>query len=508
MFGFSQSHQKYFFFFLYPSYLRFAIMGKKSKNKKSVYNFDSTIDSIFLQDGLSVNKEWFIQQVSEYVKMIEQSSNTGLSELIKEQIQAQKQNQSIKYFSKTEQGFKINNGEDLPMGSIALLSLKGVMRMEDTWFSRGINSLCREIQLCNSNPKISAIVIQGDTGGGLNIAGQFLKNTIKDSHLPVVTYGHFLASAGVHGTAPSDHIMLAGGSTEMGSIGSMTTVNKRFVKWYNGNYEDIYSKVSPKKNHEFRELLKGNKGPLIEGVTNSAISFQNEMKKYRKLNPSKQEETLQGGMFFAQDAIDRGLADSMGTLNDAIKMAYKLANNNKSKNSNTMDFKKYYMALIATLNVVFGATFDTSENVDPEKLNAEMDLAGKMEAFKQGIIVDANKSVNTLIEGLKKANEDLTKKVDELSKNQTTTDEELTKKVDELEVKYSALSDQNVKLVKEKKDIETQLANIQGNQNAGTAGGGDDAGDNAPPTPPKESALSKFNAQLNELQEVEGESTY
>ena len=509
MFGFSRSHEKHFSFFLNTYCIRFANMGKKSKKKnKVVYQFDPTMDSLLLQGGLSVNKDWFIQYIAEYVSRIDQaSSNQSMGELIREQIKIEKENQKVKYFSKSEQGFTLNSNEDIPRGSIALLNLKGMMRIEDTWYSKGVQSLCKEIQFCNSNPNVSAIVLQVNSGGGFSTAGQMLKNQVKDSHIPVVKYSHFSASAAEHGTAPSDHIMLAGNSTEVGSIGSMVTVNKRFIKWYNENYEDIYSKVSPKKNHEFRELLKGNKGPLLEGVTNNAISFQNEMKKFRKLDPTTQEDTLKGGMFQASEAIKRGLADSIGTLNDAIKMADKLANNNKSKNSNTMNYKASWIALVATLNTLFGTSYDNSESANPETVNSEMNLANVMESLKQTVVTETNKTMNTLIEVQKQSIVDLTAKVKKLEESQNTTDEELTKKVDELEVKYSALSDQNVKLVNEKKDIEKQLANIQGNQDAGTAGSGDDAANTAPPTP-KESSLAKFNEQLNELQEVEGESTY
>ena len=501
---------------------RFAGMGKKSKQKSAkkvtTYRFNRGVDSVFLHTEWAIDEMWGLQQLARYTDQVDQvSHNSELGGLLMEQIKLQKQSQVPQYLAMSDGGAVVRHNdesEDIPKGSIALLKLKGVMRMDDSLSHRGVSSLCNDIQLCNANPNISAIVVEVDSGGGLSLAGQMLKNAVADSHIPVVAYGHFVASAAVHGTAPADHIMLAGNSTEMGSVGSMVTVNKAMVQFYKENYEDLYSTVSPNKNFAWREYLKGNKGPLIESVTKNAQSFQNEMRKFRNLNPSMENETLSGGMFLADDAVQRGLADSVGTLNDAILLAHRLGNaatdninSINHTNNNTMNYKASWIALVATLNAMFGASFDNSETANPETTNAGMDLAGKMKSFKDSIIAEVSTNLNAMIANLQKDNAALTAKVAELTAAQSTETADVTDlaaKVASLETNVAALTDQNTKLIADKKDIETQLAQMQGKPDPANT----ETSDAAPANPAPASSVGKFNAQLDALQPLDGESKY
>lgn len=143
-------------------------------------------------------------------------------------------------------------------GSILHLKLSGTMRSEDGLCSRGINSLINDMYDGFSAKNIDGIFMEVDTGGGESSAGHKLHNAMLDKNKPILTYGHRIASAGIMGTLASDEIVAL---------------------------------------------------------------FQSEVAKFRNLSGSDEykEKTLSGGMFYANEAKNRGLVDYIGTKNDALR---------------------------------------------------------------------------------------------------------------------------------------------------------------------------------------------
>ena len=486
-------------------------MGKKSR-KNNHFFFNRKVDSLLVSRTWAIDERWGQQQLMKYVDQVDKISEGGeIASITLDQIKADRKSQSVRYVENI--GDEFSDLENSKEGAIAILKVDGVMQMQDSLSHNGMESVCNDIRKCNaSGSGIKAIVIEGNSGGGDPLAGQLLDNAIIDSTIPVVGYGHLVASAFVRGLAHADHIMLSGKSAMMGSVGSMTIVNKKAAEFQRDNYEDIYSKVSPDKNVEWREYLKGNKGPFIQSTTEGAIIFQNHIKEARNLNPAMEKETLSGGMFRGESAIERGLADSMGTLNDAIKLASNLAENKiQIKNSQNMNYKNAWMSLVVTLNSLFGTKFDNSETANPEDVNQGMDLNTQMENLKNSIVAEATKNMNSTLEALNAKVAKLEADNKKLAEGQQSTDEDLTKKVNELTTKVesqstqiSALTDQNTTLLTDKKDIEVQLATLQGKGDQGTGGEGGQEGNTAAGIGER-TAVSKFNENLNALQEIDAD---
>lgn len=204
-----------------------------------------------------------------------------------------------------------------PPGSYAHLRLQGVMRSQDGMSSRGVNTLIDDIHAANQNPNIEGILLEVNTGGGESTAGAMLQSVIADSPKAVVTWAHFMGSAGVRATLPSDEIVASSEGAEIGSIGTFVTLLRGFSNFYNANYQDIYADKSPNKNREFRQLLGGDMSGLKEYVNRTNEYFLNEVAAYRPLKGDV-AHTLSGAMFFAREAKRRGLIDSIGSYNYAL----------------------------------------------------------------------------------------------------------------------------------------------------------------------------------------------
>lgn len=163
--------------------------------------------------------------------------------------------------------------EQTPPGSFALLKLNGVMRSGDGISSKGVSSLIRDLNAAYDNPNIDGILIEANTGGGESLAGTMLQSAIEESPKPVVVYAHMLASAGVRGTLAADEIIASGTGAQIGSIGTYITLDKDFARYYTRWYEDLYADKSSNKNRDFREYLKGNMDPLRQSINRSNDNF-------------------------------------------------------------------------------------------------------------------------------------------------------------------------------------------------------------------------------------------
>lgn len=218
---------------------------------------------------------------------------------------------------------------DSRAGQIALLQLSGAMMQDDFLSTKGMRSFADDIRKADQNPNVSGIIIEANTGGGELLAGQTLRNAIKDTSKPVLVYAHYLASAGVWGTLFSGHIMAAGKGSEIGSIGVYTALSKEFLSAYKDQVLSVYSRKSPNKNADFRALLDGDTGPLQDNITHADEIFMADVRRNRPL-AGDIDDTLAGGMFYADEAKDRGLVDSIGTFQDAIAQIQRMIRNQKN----------------------------------------------------------------------------------------------------------------------------------------------------------------------------------
>lgn len=239
---------------------------------------------------------------------------------------------------------------------ILLMPINGVLFKTDFCGSPGTATIAQWYEQAGADPAVKGIVEVVDSPGGQAEGTAFLAqvkakvNTTK----PIVEFvNEMMCSAAYWVGAKSNYIYVAVPTAIIGSIGTKLTYQKS-VK--DPNVVEIYPKTSSLKNNIFREADKGNIEPMTEHAAYLDSVFMQDMKASRQ---NISEQALLGQELFSSDAIANGLADEMGTLDDAIAKCIELADATTSTKSiqtiktyNQMQFNELQLgATLATLGV-------------------------------------------------------------------------------------------------------------------------------------------------------------
>ncbi len=221
----------------------------------------------------------------------------------------------------------LQNRDAIRPGSTAVLKLQGVMRSQDGISSYGMDTFTGWLRDAYENPNISSIIIESESGGGESAAGTKLQVALSERNKPVIAWAHMAASAAYRGLLGIDEMIASSEAAEFGSLGTFIPIDKKALQEYRERYQFIYSTQTPEKNGGQRALIEGDSGKLQEYVDKLTTQFHNEVKNMRNLRGSASEvkNTLSGAMFPALEAKQRGLIDSIGNFQYAMKRAKKMA---------------------------------------------------------------------------------------------------------------------------------------------------------------------------------------
>lgn len=210
---------------------------------------------------------------------------------------------------------------NVPEGSIALLKLSGVMRTQSGFSSPGVDRLATDLRAAYNNTNIRGIVLETLSGGGESMAGNVLKSALSEKNKPVVGWGHLVASAAFRALTGTDEIVLSSMSAEVGSIGTMISMDTKELNKFRERFTEFYGSDAPNKNGEFRKAMAGDFSAIQERVDILTREFHAEIKRDRPLqgDAAKIKETLSGAMFNATEGKKRGLVDAIGNLNFAVR---------------------------------------------------------------------------------------------------------------------------------------------------------------------------------------------
>lgn len=216
---------------------------------------------------------------------------------------------------------------EFPEGSVAIVNLRGELTKYDGLCNFGAMSIANLMRLLGVSKNISGVVLDIDgPGGAVNAIAPVLDaiKFVQGQGKPVVVHGDLVASAHLYIAVYGDHFMLDNRiGSRAGSIGTLIqfTDYREYWKQLGVTIRTIYAPESTHKNQEYEKMLEGDDEPMKQQMLSPlARNFQEAVKLQRggKLN-LKAEGILNGAMFWAQDAVDNGLADSIGTLGDAIQ---------------------------------------------------------------------------------------------------------------------------------------------------------------------------------------------
>lgn len=218
-----------------------------------------------------------------------------------------------------------SEAEFLDDDAVAIIELDGTIQYDGTACSpEGLKYLLDEAE---ENPHVKAIVLRVNSGGGTATAGEEMTEYLQQCSLPVV-----VSSAGTNASAAyeissqADYIYV-GGSTLIGSIGTIIqfTDLSGLYDMLGINVEDIASAGSKDAGSGTRPLTDEERAHYQQIVDEINEVFIQNVAEGRGMSVEEVRALATGLVFSGIDAVENGLADEIGTLEDAVAKAAELA---------------------------------------------------------------------------------------------------------------------------------------------------------------------------------------
>lgn len=270
---------------------------------------------------------------------------------------------------------------------------------------KGTQTIMSILDTWKEDDTIIGVVMDYNSGGGQAAGTRQASRYIFDYPKPIVSYTNDLVgSAALYMYAASKYRFVNQYAEFIGCIGSMMQKVDLtgVIEKAGGKVIEMYSDLSPEKNLQARELKKGNERPVIEKLLNpDAAKFQKDMKEFL---PNITEKALLGDIFTPEEAIEEGLADSFGTLQDAINKVFELSKENKQNNPksntnmNTKSLPKVeaVLGLAASLALTENGSYLNEEQLDT--IEASLDSLESENSNLQTQLTDAQNANTTSVE--------------------------------------------------------------------------------------------------------------
>jgi len=210
-------------------------------------------------------------------------------------------------------------------GEIATHSTKTLFSQTDT----DSESLVKFIHKLNKRPDIKAVVFIINSPGGSVVASDEIYRSIRALNKPSVAYIEEMGTSGAYYVSLGTDEIIAHPNALTGSIGVISMFT---------NYEGLLHKLGIKtviiKSAEHKDFMNPTKElnpeekEIMQHIINQVYAqFVDLVKERRKgkINVQNLKIITDGRIFTGKDAYDLGLIDKLGTKEDAIKEANRLA---------------------------------------------------------------------------------------------------------------------------------------------------------------------------------------
>ena len=203
-------------------------------------------------------------------------------------------------------------------------------------------SMRRAIDAARNDDAIKAIVLRVDSPGGNALTSELIWRSLeitKKVKPIVVSMGNYAASGGYYISCNANQIF-AEASTITGSIGVfglLPNFSQAATK-LGLNVEQVKTHQNASEYSVFKPLDENYRAFAQEGVEKIYDVFITRVANGRKMTKTQVDAIGQGRVWTGQDALNIGLVDKIGGLNDAIKAAAVLG---KTKKYSTVEYPEY-----------------------------------------------------------------------------------------------------------------------------------------------------------------------
>lgn len=312
-------------------------------------------------------------------------------------------------------------GQAAPQGVTAIIPITGpILKYTAMCGPRGIDYYSELLSRAATDPNINSILYLIDSGGGQAYGIQSftaqIKSVLKPS-LALIHDGIGASAAYWIASAANQGIWATTKSSMIGSIGTMLTLADMKGKLEKDGIKlhEIYATQSTNKNKDYNDAIKGDykaiRSGLLDPLNETFISSIKESRGEKISN----EEVFTGKTYMADKAMDMGLIDQIGSVQEAVNYLQSIVeeqsnppknkeNQSQTNNSNhTMKFKMSWAAILGAIGFGAVASEEEAPSVTDERLEQ---LNGSLTTANQSI-ADLKSQVTQLQGELKTAKDSL-----------------------------------------------------------------------------------------------------
>ena len=223
-------------------------------------------------------------------------------------------------------GMASGGGSEATWGdTVAIIEMTGSIDYD--WTNCSPEGLKAQLDKAEENPDIKAVVLRVNSGGGVATAGEEMAAHVAQFSKPiVVSSASTNASAAYEISSQADYIFV-GKTTMIGSIGTalqLTDLSGLYEK-LGINIENITSAESKDSSYGTRPLSDEERAHYQALVNQINETFIETVAEGRGMTVEEVRALATGMTFSGIDAVENGLADGIGGLEDALDKAAELA---------------------------------------------------------------------------------------------------------------------------------------------------------------------------------------
>ena len=230
------------------------------------------------------------------------------------------------------------NTEDIRSGGsdvVAVVDVTGVITENEveglfSVSSASSDKVVQNLDAANADPDVKAIVVRLDTPGGEVVASDIIYRKLREvrRNKPVIAYSSRMAASGGYYIAAGADEFIVHPDTITGSIGVILSLSS-----YDGLYDKLGIETKTFTSGEFKDtdaLFKDDKDGRHAAIFQRLVEetygdFVNAVADGRGMPRAKVLELGDGRIYSGRQAVENGLADSMGYFEDAVAEAEDIA---------------------------------------------------------------------------------------------------------------------------------------------------------------------------------------
>lgn len=220
-------------------------------------------------------------------------------------------------------------------GMVALVDAFGAIRLGRSGFHGlgggvGSDSLCSALRAAIADEHVRSIVLRVDSPGGSYVASDTIWRTTqlarREGKQLVASMGRVAASGGYYIAMGADRIVAQPG-TITGSIGVYggKVVTTGLLHRLGIGHDSIAVGDHARLHSPLRQFDPDERALLEEWLDRVYGDFTGKLATCRRLSPAEVDSVARGRVWTGADAAERGLVDDLGGLDDAVRIARRVA---------------------------------------------------------------------------------------------------------------------------------------------------------------------------------------